>query len=443
MKITYYTAAVVKIETNGLKILCDPWLYPGAFYGSWYHYPPFDFDEKEITDVDYIYISHTHEDHLCKKSLDIFDKKIPILINKFKSPFVKRIIESIGFENVIEITHGEKLCLNEKVHFRVFSCEETCPSQEGKQTAIDTYCVVNDEEYTFVNTNDNFIENIEDQIKQIKKEYKKIDFLANVYTSASCYPQTTVSLTQKELKNEIKKVSKWCYDKSATMIRTLRPRYYMPFAGSYILAGKLSSLNENRVNSTPFDAKKYFEENYPYMLKDSKCVVLNSGEFFDLATETASKDYVHFDEDEKNRYIKEVLSKVSFDYELEPFVDSKELENSIRDLLPFCYKRMERNRDRLGYKSDTQVFIKFDEEKYIFVSMSGEGCRVVFENEFIKIRSEPFIIMEMDSRLLTKILNGPSFAHWDNADTGSHIIYRKFPNIFEKGIYHTICYFHR
>jgi len=438
MKVTYYTAAVIVVEVNGLKILCDPWLYPGAFYGSWYHYPPFEFNPEEFSDVDYIYISHTHEDHLCAKSMEALNKNIPVLIHKFKSPFVKRIIERMGF-NVIEIPHGERYDLTNNVHFKVFSSQESSESDEGKQTAIDTYCLISNEKYTFINTNDNFIENIQSELHKIKEEYGDIDFLANVYTSASCYPQTTLSLSDEEYKKEKNRVTKWCYDRSATLIKSLNPKYYMPFAGFYLLAGKLSPLNNKKVNSCPYEAKQYFEENYPYSLKDNKCVVLNRGEFFDIETGTQSKEYTHYSYDEKQKYINNVLSKVKFDYEQDPIPNSPIVE--IESLLPECYDRMEGHRGRLNYATDTDVYVKVSDENYIFISMSGGGCYIVKKEHLYK--SDKHVIMEMDIRLLIKILNGPRFAHWDNADTGSHIFYRKKPNVHERGIYHTICFFHR
>lgn len=437
MKITYYTAAVVTVEVDGLKVLCDPWLYPGAFYGSWYHYPPFEFDPEEFNDIDYVYISHTHEDHLCLKSLQALKKDIPVLIHKFKSPFMKRIIEKAGFR-VIEVAHGEKYHLTDNAHFKVFSSQESSDSEEGKQTAIDTYCLISDGEHTFVNTNDNFIENIESELVKIKQEYGNIDFLANVYTSASCYPQTTLSLSGETLRREINRVTKWCYDRSATLIKTLNPKYYMPFAGSYLLSGKLACLNDKRVNSCPYEAKKYFEENYPYSLKDNKCVVLNRGESFDIKTRTQSKKYIHYSYEERQKYIEDFLSKIKFDYEMKKMVQDPIGE--IHHLLEDCYIRMEKHRKRLDFFTDTSVYIKIDSDNYICVTMNGQGCYIVDKKHLLKCKKH--IIMEMDIRLLVDILKGPKYAHWDNADTGSHISYIKNPNIHEKGIYHTICYFH-
>ena len=53
-----------------------------------------------------------------------------------------------------------------------------------------------------------------------------------------------------------------------------------------------------------------------------------------------------------------------------------------------------------------------------------------------------FILMDLDFRLLYRILRGPKFGHWSNADVGSHIKYTKKPNIFERGIYHCMSFFH-
>ena len=39
MKITHLNGACELIESNGIKILIDPWLVDGEYYGSWCTYP--------------------------------------------------------------------------------------------------------------------------------------------------------------------------------------------------------------------------------------------------------------------------------------------------------------------------------------------------------------------------------------------------------------------
>ena len=42
MKLKLYRSATVGIDINGFKILQDPWLTDGEYFGSWSHYPYFD-----------------------------------------------------------------------------------------------------------------------------------------------------------------------------------------------------------------------------------------------------------------------------------------------------------------------------------------------------------------------------------------------------------------
>ena len=46
MKIRYIKSACVTIETKGVKILTDPWLVDGEYYGSWCHYPKLEIDHN-------------------------------------------------------------------------------------------------------------------------------------------------------------------------------------------------------------------------------------------------------------------------------------------------------------------------------------------------------------------------------------------------------------
>ena len=54
MKITNIYSATVLIEDKGVKLLCDPWLVDGEYYGSWFCYPSLkNFDFSTLEDVDF------------------------------------------------------------------------------------------------------------------------------------------------------------------------------------------------------------------------------------------------------------------------------------------------------------------------------------------------------------------------------------------------------
>ena len=64
MKLQHLMSATVLVQAGGLKILMDPWLVDGEYYGSWAHYPRFEWSDGMFDDIDFIYVSHIHPDHL-------------------------------------------------------------------------------------------------------------------------------------------------------------------------------------------------------------------------------------------------------------------------------------------------------------------------------------------------------------------------------------------
>ena len=78
MKTTFVNGACVIVESSGLKIICDPWLTGETYYGSWSIYPPLQIDDKILQDIDLIYVSHIHPDHLHGLSLDKINKDAPV-----------------------------------------------------------------------------------------------------------------------------------------------------------------------------------------------------------------------------------------------------------------------------------------------------------------------------------------------------------------------------
>ena len=135
MKLTFLTSASVIIEDSNTKILTDPWFIDGEFYGSWAHYPPLDFSPKDYNNVDYIYISHIHPDHFSKKTLELMDKSIPIIIRDYRTKFLRDNIERLGFE-VIEIKHNEKRHLKNNLSINILAASSSYSNSSLDSTSI-------------------------------------------------------------------------------------------------------------------------------------------------------------------------------------------------------------------------------------------------------------------------------------------------------------------
>lgn len=443
MKIRHINSSCVIIESNDVKILCDPWFVSGEYYGSWHIYPPLDLEDNFFNDIDYIYVSHIHPDHFSRKSFEKLNKDIPVLIHEYDSPFLKMNIERLGF-NVTELVHNKKTLLKNDVSINILAADncnpELCAKFMGcgivetnyKSTQIDSLCVISDKNYCVLNTNDCPYDLSSQAIDLVMNQYKKIDFLLVGYGGAGPYPQCFELSDDERVKAERNKIIQFL-SQAESYIKHIKPEFYMPFAGTYTLAGNLFNLDERKAVPDLSYAKEYLI-NSDVIKSNSKCILLNTNAYFDLNKKEPSQEYIPINLDEKKIYMQDVLSKIILDYESEKKPNIEE----IKELIEPAYLRMEKKRNEIKFSTDTIWYLELDNNDFIKVSMNGSGFDFVNKVD----DNKNYVVYKLDPRLLYNILRGPRYAHWNNAEIGSHIKFKRHPNTFERGIYHSINFFH-
>ena len=446
MKLKFLTSASVLISHNDVNILCDPWLVDGEYYGSWNHYPKCNFTPEDFNFVDYIYISHIHPDHFSKKTLSKIDKKIPVLILDYYEKFLKNNLENMGF-TVIELKNNTRTLLKKDVHINILASDncnpELCKKFTGCSlvestygaTQIDSICVIDSGKKVIVNTNDCPFELSKESCIEIKKLYDEIDLLLVGYSGAGPYPQC-FEMNETKKMSEAKNKKLQFLQQAEDYINLLEPKYFMPFAGRYTLGGNLADLNDYRGVTELDDTIEYFNNSSKCDTIKSKCLLLNSESIFDLENFSSSSEYQKINLTEKSNYIKNILSNQKFDYESEIFPSKNELSK----LFSNCYNRFESRRKRIGYMSDTMIFIEYYDGEFIQIACNGGGysCKSLDELDL----NQNYVMIKLDKKLLKQILKGPKFAHWNNAEIGSHLKFIRSPEKFERPLYHCLSYFH-
>ena len=155
---------------------------------------------------------------------------------------------------------------------------------------------------------------------------------------------------------------------------------------------------------------------------------------FDIESGIPSKPYSRIDLTEQDEYIKNFLSKMKLDYEYDPEPTDEELEH----LIPKAFQRFENKRKDIGFNSDTIILIKINNEKFLSISCNGQGYKIIKQIDDV----EKFVLLTLDKRLLLWLLKGPRFAYWGTAENGSHIIFERNPDVYERGLYYSLSFFY-
>ncbi len=447
MKVHFLKSATTIVESNGVKILTDPWLVDGEYYGSWFHYPPYDFNPAAFDDIDFIYISHIHPDHFSRETLRQLNKDIPVLIHNYDVKFLKRNIESLGFQ-VTELSNNRRTHLNHGVHINIFAADycnpELCMKHFGcgrieskfGSTQIDSLSVIDDGRYSLLNVNDCPFGLASVCARPIREQYEQVDFMLVGYAGAGPYPQCIANLTAEEKVAAADRKQAQFIKQGADFIELFGPRHFMPFAGTYTLGGSLAGLNPQRGVPEIEDAFALLDDG-----SDRHGVLLNTDQFFDLSSECASSPYLPIDRKSKLQYVEDVLAAKRYSFESNSMPELEELAG----LIPAAFDRMNTVRESIGFTTETKVIIRLLDGQSAVLSLNGNNSGRAEARCILDDRDadaiQPSVRFSVDPRLLLNILKGPQFGHWNNAEIGSHIEFYRRPEQFERGLYYCLNFF--
>jgi L-ascorbate metabolism protein UlaG (beta-lactamase superfamily) len=111
IRMRYFGHACILVETSEISILVDPLI---SYYG--YHSDVQHFSDVDLPDtIDYVLITHNHQDHILFETLLPLRHKIKNLIvprtnsGKLEDPDLKLMFNNIGFQNVIAVSEMETI----------------------------------------------------------------------------------------------------------------------------------------------------------------------------------------------------------------------------------------------------------------------------------------------------------------------------------------------
>lgn len=415
-------ACGIFIGKNGSQILCDPWLVDGVFDGSWCHFPKLTTTINDVKNVDAIYVSHIHPDHFDERNFD-FVKSMPLIVLDHGPNFLIKKLTSLGYTNLIKIKNEETIDFKEfkLTMFSPFAKHNFYDSIVGN--LIDSALIISCDGVSALNANDN--SPTTESASKLREKYGPITLAMLNYNAAGPYPSCFDNLTEAEKIAENDRLLERNFKHVKNVIKKMKPKYILPFAGAYVLGGDLHFKNKYLGTTTWDECAKWLTAKD---IRPTKVVLLRENDTLNIEEGIADKKYEPINLTEMKRYIEEDLSKIKYPYQLEPTPNHEQLIADIEK----ASKSMKERMQRFGISSTFSVVIDVFTDRYMIYP--------TFKHLQIDEEVGDKLECKLDERLLRNILDRKS--HWNNAEIGAHINLDRSPNKYEPDLHTGLQFFH-
>ena len=253
MKVTFIGHASILVEAAGVSVLSDPWWNGPCFGAQWWTYPLPQHRLLDDRQIDYIYISHGHHDHLHTGTLSTLPKTAMVLVSSALD--LATSIRALGFE-VIEVSPDRPTPLgNGGLQARIM------PTYGD-----DTLLALSDGQQVCLNLNDALHSapaTVQDAfIQQLTALYPTIDYAFCGYGVASHFPNC-YRVPGKDAAASAAKRQAYFNRQWVRIMGGLKPRFGLPFAADVVfLQDELFWSNEATHN--PERPTDVFRAAYPH-----------------------------------------------------------------------------------------------------------------------------------------------------------------------------------
>jgi UDP-MurNAc hydroxylase len=259
MKITHYSNSFISVKSKHDHIVCDPWIGK-ANTGGWQSFPEYSVDQLacQLTDAGWIYISHLHDDHFHPETLKILgllDREF--IIKRFQTPIIRERLKRLGVTRIHEV---DSFTVQKFGTFELTIFPQMTSNSSGLDDDVnydlDSSIAIKAEGTVFFNQVDNPL-SLQD-LKRIRDfiadQLGAIDVACIMSGAASEYPHLFLGIDQAAEKRRI--VERSLAD-LGEWLRLLKPRYFFPAGGTYLIPGWMGVFNDNIAQPDSAEISRY------------------------------------------------------------------------------------------------------------------------------------------------------------------------------------------
>ena len=241
LEISLISHASILIKVDDIQILTDPWFFGTAFNDGWELNPTPNLDliKSRIADVNIIWISHEHPDHLHFPTLkwlsENLNDKPSIYFQKNNSGKVFDALKKFGYEVFVDMPHMKKLDVSKRVKI-------ACYAHRQLDSSLGVFV---DDQFWLLNINDTELNQKDTSL--INKYFGNPSVIYNQFSIAG---STGI---EEDLKNDASNVLHKMIDHH----KELKAKLTVPFA-SYVKFARSDNNYMNKYSNNPLDVKKRF-----------------------------------------------------------------------------------------------------------------------------------------------------------------------------------------
>jgi hypothetical protein len=232
MRTDFVGHATLLVHVGSLKLLSDPWWAGPAYRGQWYPYPLPVPERYDLADLDAVYISHAHEDHLHPATLREVVREAPrvqAIIPKRYDPQMRDYLRRLGFQRIREVASGSSFTLrNGRDVARLTVLTHMDDSMLGIEADGQVLLNANDALHAARR------ELIDEYCTLLRRRFPRLDYLFCGFGGASYFPNC-ISAPGKDDVAVARAREEFFLRNFAWIAERLRPRHAIPFAAHFVL----------------------------------------------------------------------------------------------------------------------------------------------------------------------------------------------------------------
>jgi hypothetical protein len=234
MRVDFVGHASLLVRQGQLTLLSDPWWEGPAYRDQWYPYPLPVPERYDLSQVDAVYISHSHEDHLHAPTLRALLKVAPdaqALIPLRHETSMRDYLQRIGFKRIKELGSGTPFTLRKaggRLHLTLLThIDDSLLAVESPDSGE-----------VLLNLNDALHssrrELILEYCRVLRGRFPHIDYLFCGFGGASYFPNC-VHVPGKDDPAVARARELYFLRNFGLIADQLRPRHAFPFAAHFVL----------------------------------------------------------------------------------------------------------------------------------------------------------------------------------------------------------------